>query len=129
MIIDEDKVAFDWVGTLVANNGNHFLTYEMLEVLHREIPNFTKELDTAYTAKDRETLVYQLDLIKESSIYCPMPKLTRHIDGILDKFEKDDFWPNFFSIKTTSYLLGEVKDEVDRILAKRTSTKKVQGIA
>lgn len=123
MILDEDKVAFDWVGTLVANNGNQFLTYEMIQVLHRELPNFTTELETAFRAKDRESLIYQLDLIKESSVYCPMPKLTRHIDSILQHLDRDEFWPNFFAIKTCNHLLDEVKEAVDGILAKRAKAR------
>jgi|GEM_PF-5513467 len=119
MILDEDKVAFDWVGTLVANDGNQFLTYEMIEVLHRELPNFTSQLDKAYTKNDREGLIYQLDLIRESSMYCPMPKLVNHIDSILDHLDKDEYWPNDGAIKTCNSLLGEVKVEVDGILQKR----------
>ena len=123
MILDEDKVAFDWVGTLVANDGNHFLTYEMIEVLHRELPSFSSQLDRAYSSKDREALIYHLDLIKESSMYCPMPKLSRHIDGILEHLDKDEFWPNDYAIKTCDELLGEVKHAVSGILAKHAKIK------
>ena len=125
MILDEDKVAFDWVGTLMANEGNHFLTYEMIEVLDRELPNFSRKLDRAYSLKDREALIFQLDLIRESSMYCPMPKLTRHIDGILDHLDKDEFWPNDSSIQTCHQLLGEVKSQVEVILTNRSKIRNI----
>jgi hypothetical protein len=125
MILDEDKVAFDWIGTLVANDGNHFLTYEMIEVLSRELPGFSNKLDKAYSSNDREALIYQLDLIRESGMYCPMPKLINHIDGILDHLDKDEFWPNDTAIKTCDSLLGEVKVAVGSILAKHAQARGV----
>ena len=125
MIPNVDNVAFDWVSTLMANEGNHFLTYEMIEVLHRELPNFSRKLDFAYYAKDREALIYHLDLIRESGMYCPMPKLTRQVDSILDHLDKDEFWPNDEAIQTCHQLLSEVKVEVEVILGNRSKIKKI----
>jgi hypothetical protein len=124
VILPVEQAPFDWVATLVANEGNLFLTYEMIEVLYRELPNFSSKLDVAYAAKDREALIYHLDLIQESSIYCPMPKLTRHVDSILEHLDKDEFWPTQASIETCRQFISEVKYESEVILDNRAKIRR-----
>lgn len=125
MIEDAHTVAFDWIGTLVANKGNHHLTYDMLAVLVKELPKFNRHIKNAYNTHDDQALMYQLDMIKESSLYCPMPQLEAYVSKMLQALQDNKhMWPTSKNMTRLSALIGDVEVAIEKILM-HNDTKQV----
>lgn len=117
MIEDAHEVAFDWIGTLVSNKGNHHLTYDMLAVLVKELPKFNRNIKMAYNNHDDQSLMYYLDMVKESSMYCPMPKLEAYVSKMLKALQNDKTsWPTYEEMDYLASLIGNVEMAIEDII-------------
>ncbi|MDF1797209.1 MAG: Hpt domain-containing protein [Coxiellaceae bacterium] len=88
-----DLHAIDW--SLCLERGNHQaeLAQELLTMLVAELPNYSKQIETAYAQQDKSLLSLHLNKLHGACCYSGVPRLQQLVERAIENIDQQDKLP------------------------------------